>query len=928
MERAAVIRLVWKEWRCQQAFLITMLVTSLVAQLSIYLFAVSRGRPLPIEPIFAVACWSAVLYMLGCAATTFASEHESGTYAFQQALPLRPAHLLTAKLGFAAVSTLLLALVVTSTAALLTGGRSPESARGILMARGLAVTGLEIAAWSTLFSLLLKRPLRAALLAIIFQSVVVHALIPTMANMRYLRMEWFERYAEFVVLRTSLALAILAADIVIGQSWLSARPWRLPTVGIPLPRASRPRRAAGPAVWSRLLWLQWQHSKFGIMLLLLGMSLLVASAVVSLWYQQMMGINISAVYLLVPISLISGAMVFEGDQRGSSFRFLAERGVSPTRLWLSRHIIWMAALLVLGGSAIVPVAVLTWAGRVSMGDWWTLLGVATLVTALTYSIGQLCSIYFRSTLVAIAAAAAAAIVCLVWTAACYRLAVNPLIGVAPLPVAFMLASWLRVRDWLLESRTWGSRIRALLGLTLPLCLVLGAVASYRTFEFSSIEPTFIDVSTASEDRLAGEQALQAYESVWQETGFPPTATLRDSQHGPWGITLPHQLTNNPDWASTLEWARGHEELVQKVLPHTLAADVPWRKETETPSSGAIRGIAGLSQLLMWSGIASEQDGDLSAALEKYWAMIRIANQLRRDGNRSFCLMADLVEEAAYRRLPVWAIHPQQTQSALQAALKQLDQLESQRPSGVHQIRAAYLIDRKLLETKSQLYDRPPGSGRQVEFELVRFCVEWMPWELKRAERVTGHIAELQQRRLFELQERLRTDSPLGDWLHAVETDRVADTTPLLRFLTSHQASSGPGYSTLFQETRRRGHKLAFALQIWRHEHGEYPQRLSDLVGLIPSIPTDPILNKPFRLIRRGPRRLSAAHSATHGIPWNQYYWPVAVRQPYITATVPLQAGPLFREVQLNGRRISVPLLPGASFPLPQEGPMPPASSID
>ena len=99
-------RLVWKEYRSQRAFWISMVVIALLVHLCV--LAGAREDDARTRAFFEIALALSALYALGCGATLFATEHEAETYDFQRALPVSARRIFFAKTALAVVGTLLM----------------------------------------------------------------------------------------------------------------------------------------------------------------------------------------------------------------------------------------------------------------------------------------------------------------------------------------------------------------------------------------------------------------------------------------------------------------------------------------------------------------------------------------------------------------------------------------------------------------------------------------------------------------------------------------------------------------------------------------------------------------------------------------------------------------------------------------------------
>src|SRR3990172_9009193 len=159
-------RFVWKEYRTLRGLWLAVLVLGVLVQWTSYAF---HFGPTIIDwatIFFSMGVAAAALYAVGVAATTFVMEHEEETYGYIACLPTRWLPVFAGKLLFAAASAIALAAALSLIGWVLCGfdtpgGRDAPRALGIF---GFAI--VEALAWGTFFSLLLRQPLLAALLAI------------------------------------------------------------------------------------------------------------------------------------------------------------------------------------------------------------------------------------------------------------------------------------------------------------------------------------------------------------------------------------------------------------------------------------------------------------------------------------------------------------------------------------------------------------------------------------------------------------------------------------------------------------------------------------------------------------------------------------------------------------------------------------------
>ena len=221
------------------------------------------------------------------------------------------------------------------------------------------MAALELFLWGVFCSLLCRQPLRAAVLAAIFGTTTIHAIAMMGAH------QWRpEIYLEprTVLPRLGVACILALVNAWLGFRWLRDGGTRADD-GRRFGRASTKRKldsiqsgavASRSTIVGRLAWQQWRQSS-RMMVILVAMTVpLLAFAVVN-WdvlfeghgnsNQRTAGNLPLWVMLALATVPLAGASVFMGDQRRRSFRFLTERGVSSTHLWVARHAVWLLAVL-------------------------------------------------------------------------------------------------------------------------------------------------------------------------------------------------------------------------------------------------------------------------------------------------------------------------------------------------------------------------------------------------------------------------------------------------------------------------------------------------------------------------------------------------------------------------------------------------------
>lgn len=237
MNDAAFGRLIWKEYRVQRGFWLAMAGLAVACQA---LVLVVPNQQMPHATwLFGLALVYPAFYALGCAATLFAAEREEGTLEQLRLLAAPALKVWWSKLGFALASTVALLVVLLGLAFNLGRRQLPDAESHAYLWALWGVGAVEFLAWGLFFSLLLKRPLTAAVLGAVtavFAAYITAGLWLTWEvnhGLSRARVGVFDEY----LLQTSLARLgaaglILALDGWIAIRWVLNRPMRRRGAGL------------------------------------------------------------------------------------------------------------------------------------------------------------------------------------------------------------------------------------------------------------------------------------------------------------------------------------------------------------------------------------------------------------------------------------------------------------------------------------------------------------------------------------------------------------------------------------------------------------------------------------------------------------------------------------------------------------------------
>lgn len=515
---APIRRFAWKEYRTLRGLWAAVLILGLLVD---WLTSALLAPPVDFAAVrLTIALAAAALYAAGAAAILFSMEHEENTYDFLRGLPATWQPIFLGKFALAASSAILLAAVLAIFGAWTLGaGAGLPSSENASLAFGIfGVAIVEALAWGTLWSLLIKRPLAAAVVTLFVGSLVANCAVSFMGN-GYVAPSDLRTYINAIPLRLAIVVAVLGTSVLVARTWLggsaesSVRSTRRRLASLSILRtksdamkgqvANYVGRTRRRSMLLRLVWQSWRES-WKLLALpagLAGICLLIT------WICEYVVAHQDSLAPAIGIGTIFfgptlyGALAFAADQRRGNVRFLAEHAAMPRYVWLSRHVVWLGALFALTAVLSVAVTMVVTTGlqyrwqdpRINWGRNTTtdnvlremaqFLEAVGAVSGLTwfgslaaYSIGQLCSMLVRSEILAAFVALVLAVVLSAWVAVLFVWGLSAYLFLLLLAVGLMLATWLRAPGWIEGRNTWRAWLRpalavvgtfAVLGVLLP-----------------------------------------------------------------------------------------------------------------------------------------------------------------------------------------------------------------------------------------------------------------------------------------------------------------------------------------------------------------------------------------------------------------------------------------------------------------------------
>jgi hypothetical protein len=552
----AIRRFAWKEYRTLRGLWLAVAALTIGEQWLSRLLSMA-GPDLPAW-LFASALFASVLYSVGAASILFSVEHEDQTYDFLTGLPTTWLPVFTGKLLIATTSALALAALLLLTGCAIGGENWPNS---LVAQRLLALFGLgifEAIAWGTLFSLCVKRPLVAALLALLVGPISIQFLVSYVIQRPSAAADP-AAYDLAVPHRLALMAVVALASTILARRWLTTpvarrRPaaralnWR--SALDRLKRADRSfassvviarsaiQRRCRRRVLSRLLWQSWRDSWRMLPLPLVGAAVVfLGLAIISGSQHELIQSAVAPVATL-SIPALYGALVFGADQRRRNYRFLAEHAASPRYVWLARHTVWLATLLILvlisafillflSGRAQLQHTIQImesnswrsyspqdWKSELQKGLWLQNIILPVIYSAastllLAYAVGQTLSMLVRSEIMAAFLTSIAVVFVCIWTTLVYAWELNGLLFILPLAIGLLAATWLRAPDWLAERNAWRAWLKPALAVAVPLVLILLYLPTARLAQLPSpIAPSLTEQGKLAIDGLpANQQAM-------------------------------------------------------------------------------------------------------------------------------------------------------------------------------------------------------------------------------------------------------------------------------------------------------------------------------------------------------------------------------------------------------------------------------------
>jgi hypothetical protein len=940
MNSSIALRLLWKEYRVQRGLWLAMAVGSVLLQ-ALIVFLVGSDQE-SFQGIVPVAFMLTGFYAIGSGAITFAIEREEGTQLRPVMLGCPPGLTLTVKTIFGLVATVLLLGTTICSGMLLSRGSltlpentfPPEVQRMIvpLALLFVALPYLGCLLWSMFFSLLTRKVIvalgLAAVAMIVTYMLVAVCSVEIVQNSKtgHLRQPVTEAQVFLLaLLPCALALLMLGLNYLLTHRWLTRvffdqtsakspsffKRWRFRRSGLdgsmvveigvedrtafevvspevavhqPPPRIGLSLLYATwrPNLWRHLRFLRWREA---IETRKLYLGFLLATMVLSFWCvlenNHNTGWHGAVAFLVHAACVACGAMAFRAEQDERKVQRLADMGLRPATVWLSKHLVWfpraaisiVAILLcVLVVGALDPQSGSRMQIQKFFQETWLnlqlpnalpnhnsevrLVGRAIILMLTMYGIGQVCSQLVRSTIVSLFVSFILGLAAFGWAAVCYWFNVPFVISVMPLAIGCLLVTWFRTKSWMIDDNRGRAWLWPTASITAALALIYFGTGLFRVYEIPWSKPFFSDGSSAEfNDGLTAEQrafvmapvseeernTFQLYQRASELAGRRPIYVSGDN-------SIPKPLTG--------EKKETVEQAVRLVLeavssPHCADFSPGTTNIADVAMSTSGQSFEDCLNLILGDAQREISQGNLAVALDRCRAAFAIARHVGGRGGQMNWWANHSFTKTTLQALQVWAENPDMDGKLIDEAIRIIDEhRKTMLPVEVANFSAAVMVRNTLSADAFTMAELANDSERLPILLASKF-----PGEQARSRRLLNTLEsyDVQSMASYRSQQAISDNgsgSGMAGWFLASSTVRsksedvlryATQTTPLFAMIASGPARDQLCVQDIDTECRIRATKLVLQLLQKQRASGELPATLDEFDASL----NDPWAGKQF-----------------------------------------------------------------------------------
>jgi hypothetical protein len=919
-------RLLWKEYRVQRSLWLALAIGTVVLHGLIRAMIDDPGEAA--EVFYWMAAILAFCYAVGGAAITFATEREDGTHLRLMTLAPPPVLTLTVKLMLVVLATILLCAATGLSAWLVSwsGFREPkmidDSMEWFLRFAMWLAAGIT---WGMLFSLLLRHVFTALLSGLVVSLVMMGfvSAIWEEHDRRFMtspEVMTSQRFWEFVAINACILaglVAVMGVNILLTRRWchrmfLEDAPSRI-RLWIGQTRVRRSSAEGGLTVefgmqsdlsapvltpaeaviqssprvslsWlyhtqgSRSLrpfrFLRWKEIAETRLVFLLACGPVVLLSLFSAsshWTP-----NPLQFFLLIALPALAGVLTFSSEQRQDKFHFLANQGLSPRSIWLSKHSVWFpravgVVLLILatiafvaphnGGAAEVARSVYRvgysdreWQARFSplatdlLGENAVMRGM--IITLAIYSVGQAASLVYRRGVVAVFATILGIMITMIWFAFCTVGGVPLVLTLLPIVPGLLCFTYLRTSSWLLNrnaTRSWLVPGGILAGSVLT-CVSLAML--YRVIEIPSVDSANAEFGLTADQRTQLVAPITAEERETADMYRQAVAKLSGQDPTTWS----REYGDAGRWRSATEetriWVESNAESLEIIRKAAARSSCAFKRVDQLDISGT--DFNDTFWLILRAAIIETMEGDVEDALESLREAFVVARHAAGRGEDvSVWVGTHRRSQGVLTALEYWATRPEIDARLVERASRIIDEHRAAVPGTGVVIFGNYQHLRSIIaggpETIREWASTPTDLGHHTTLGWVyRF-----PGELRRMRKIVDWTDYRLSQLISEFEAHGRGDARSGMGAayrllkskeHEVELQlaRWSKTTPSLRYLHADSFPHDAKIDIKLQ-TKAAATILTMQLLLAERRDGMLPESLDGIQVEL----KDPWTGKPF-----------------------------------------------------------------------------------
>lgn len=942
MNSSIALRLLWKEYRVQRGLWLSMAVGSFILQ-ALIAFLMPDGAD-RFQGTVPVAFMLTFFYAIGSGAITFAIEREDGTQLRPVMMGCPPGLTLTVKTLFGVTATALLLILTMGSGMVMSLGSlhlppntiHPESIRMIIPLTLLFVVLPYVGGllWSMFFSLLTRKVIVALGLAAI-AMIVCYAIVAIYAveviDQPHLRRHDGPMTGQQIflisILPVFIALLILSLNYLLTRRWLTRvffdqtrtkvpsffRRWRIRRSGFdggmvveigvedrtafevispdvaahqPPPRFGLGLLYAtwGANLWRHLRFLRWKEAietRKIFVGFLLATSILTFCGVVESFNGT--GWHGVAGFFIHAACVACGVMAFRAEQDDRKVQRLADMGLRPSTVWLSKHLVWLVRAVICVAVLVFCVLLAEWlyphsSSRMRVSEFlhgiWLntrlsaglqnhllevrLFGRAAILVVTLYGVGQVCSQLIRSTIVSLFVSFIVAVAVFGWAGACWWFDVPFSLSVLPLAIGCFLVTWFRTCPWMLDDNRPRAWTRPMATMAASMMIVYAGTGLFRVYQIPRSEPffenndvltesqraavlapvsegersTFLQYQRASEllgrNRLDYDAATATAKDVWQKLSEDDQKAVENA------IDLAVMAANEPACAA-------FSPAVSNI------ADVA-TLNTIQPLNHAV-------ELILFDARRQLEEGNPAEAMTRYRRALDVCRHAAGRGGEMEWWSSLHLTRQALSAIQEWARHPDVDAGLIDEAVAAIDDHRRQMlPIEVTNYAGAVMVRNTLDADAYVLADLVEENRRVPMLLATKF-----PGEHTRSHRLLNVLESYDVASMESYREWQASTGSGSGMVHWVNSHLDADaelrnfaqsslqTTPLLAYVAGGPASRHLCLADIDIEVQSRATKLLIRLLAERRQSGTLPETLNEFDESL----NDPWTGQPFTWYSKG-----------------------------------------------------------------------------